>query len=164
MTDRAHQLPAEDPWLAAASVAARTHLHLVAQPLVDAPRPAAVKIAVHGEGTAGPVTEHVWLGEVAWGEDTVDGVVLNRPIELRAVQPGDPLRVERAAVEDWILGAGGVALGGFTVQVVRSGLGLLARRRHDRAWGLRFPPPHQVRLRPGDEADALVDLPLPGES
>ena len=164
MTHRAHLLPAEDPWLAAASAAARAHLHLLAQPLVDTPTTAAVKIAVHGEGTAGPVTEHVWLGEVALEDHAVHGVLLNRPVELRAVRPGARLRAEPAAVEDWILGVGGVALGGFTVQVVRSGLGRLARGRHDRAWGLRFPPPHRVRLRPGDRADALVDLPLPGES
>ncbi|GAA4693093.1 DUF2314 domain-containing protein [Nocardioides nanhaiensis] len=159
------ELPADDPWLSLVSRAARDHLDLLGQPSGARTRQqAAVKVPLStGEGP-GTSTEHVWLGEVELGEDVVRGVLLNRPVEPagRGVDPGSRLVVPRARVEDWILGLDGVAVGGFTVQLSRLHLGRLARRRHDRAWGLVFPPPGLVRLRPGDEAGALVDLPLPG--
>lgn len=160
------QLPAGDPWLSVVSRAARDHLDLVGQPPGARTRQqAAVKVPLAtGEGPD-TTTEHVWLGEVELGEDAVQGVLLNHPVEPagRGVGPGSRLVVPRACVEDWIQGLDGVAVGGFTVQLSRLHLGRLARRRHDRAWGLVFPPPGLVRLRPGNGANALVDLPLPGD-
>lgn len=169
MVSRAYGMPSDDPRLWVAAEAARLYLDHF-RLLAPHGEPAAVKVPLTGDvlvladvdAPAEPVqvTEQVWLADVEVGEASVSGRLLNRPVELDGA-PGMQVDVPIDEVADWIVGIGGRATGGFSVQVVRASLGRWARRRHDRAWGLRFPRPDQVCTYAGPEGEMVVPLPRP---
>ncbi|WP_345464629.1 DUF2314 domain-containing protein [Nocardioides marinquilinus] len=116
--------------------------------------------AVKAAFVEGDAVEHLWVVDVDFDGLTVTGTVVNEPLDLTGVRPGDRVDVELDEVEDWLFAVDGLAHGGFTIAAIRAGLGRLARRRHDRAWGLRFPD--EVLLVHGQSADParLDDHPL----
>jgi uncharacterized protein YegJ (DUF2314 family) len=92
--------------------------------------------------------EHMWLSEVDFDGRLVGGVLLNAPNHLKSVQQGDAVRLPLGGLEDWMYVIGGEVFGAFTVNLMRSRMGPEERREHDRAWGLDFGDPANVRVAP----------------
>ncbi|SHE45726.1 DUF2314 domain-containing protein [Pedobacter caeni] len=85
-----------------------------------------------------PIVEHMWISEVDFDGYSISGVLVNDPIELSNVQNGDFVEVPLNQISDWLFTSGGKTYGGFTIQVLRSGMDNQERKEHDEAWGLDF--------------------------
>lgn len=85
-----------------------------------------------------PIVEHMWINEVEFDGYTVSGVLVNDPLELSNVKNGDFVEVPLNQISDWLFTSGGKTYGGFTIQVLRSGMDQQERKEHDEAWGLDF--------------------------
>ena len=88
----------------------------------------------------------MWIGEVDFDGETISGVLMNAPNYLTSVKQGDAVRVPFAILSDWMMTADRRAYGGFTVQLLRAGMGRPERKQHDEAWGLDFGEPTDVRV------------------
>jgi len=54
-----------------------------------------------------PQVEHMWLNEVNFDGEFVDGFLLNSPNWLKSINAGDPVRLPLAEVADWMYVIGG---------------------------------------------------------
>lgn len=152
-----------DPGLEAAAAAAHATFGYFWRELTWERRrvvPALDLAAVKAPFADGDTVEHLWLDDVEFDGVSVAAVVASAPVTLSTVRPGDVARLEVDEVEDWLFAVDGVAYGGWTVRVVRGGMGRLRRRRHDRLWGLEFSD--QVRLVVGEDEhpERLDDHPM----
>jgi len=89
--------------------------------------------------------EHMWCDEVDFDGEILTGILINAPNWLTSVKEGDPVRAPFCHLADWMLTADGVAYGGYTVNLMRAGMGAKERTAHDEAWGLDFGDPDQIR-------------------
>ena len=95
----------------------------------------AVKVAVpRADGGA----EHVWLGRVAVGADSLRGTLDNDPEALPGWRIGDRVTAPRSAVTDWMFVERGVLRGAYTTRVLLSRMTPDARRRLVAAMGVRL--------------------------
>ena len=117
---------------------------------------ACVKVAF----SEGQLVEHMWLDSVRFDGQTVHGVLMNEPHDLKRVHEGDEVSAllsER--VNDWILASEAGVLGAHTVQLMRSRMGLKERRAQDEAWGFDFGDPTVVTLPPtGDDHPMAINM------
>ncbi|MEP9364880.1 DUF2314 domain-containing protein [Nocardioides sp. CN2-186] len=152
-------VPAETPELAAAMTSARGSIGIFWRELTwdqrrdDEPmlERASVQVAVADPDRPGFV-EHVWLEDLDFDGRQICGATTGS---------GGRVHATPEQIEDWLYSLFGTAYGGFTVQVHRSSLGLWERRRHDRAWRMRFGRPGDVRLMPeqDEHPEYLVEHP-----
>jgi uncharacterized protein YegJ (DUF2314 family) len=101
-----------------------------------------------GPATDTPEVEHMWLSEVDFDGRDVSGVLLNSPNWLKTIKQGDPVRLPLGHISDWMYAISGEVFGAYTVNLLRSRMGRREREEHDRAWGLNFGDPANVRVAP----------------
>jgi uncharacterized protein YegJ (DUF2314 family) len=63
--------------------------------------------------------EYMWVRVAAVDDRYIVGRLDNRPAFVRAVRPGQKVRVPRAGLNDWLIVRGGQLEGGFTLKVVQ---------------------------------------------
>jgi len=59
--------------------------------------------------------EHLWVRVLGIGEDHLTGTLDNRPHNLKSLRQGQPVKVPRNLVRDWLILSDGRMLGGFTL-------------------------------------------------
>ncbi len=62
--------------------------------------------------------EYMWLTVTAVDAQHIYGQLDNDPATVRAVRRGQPVRVSRAGLNDWLFTQGAERIGGFTVKVL----------------------------------------------
>jgi uncharacterized protein YegJ (DUF2314 family) len=62
--------------------------------------------------------EFMWVSVAAVDDRFIVGRLDNRPAYVRAVRPGQKVRVPRTGLNDWLIVRGGQLEGGFTLKVV----------------------------------------------
>lgn len=90
--------------------------------------------------------EQMWIGDVEFDGDSISGTLLNSPNWLTSVEEGDSVSMPFGHLTDWMLTADGRAYGGFTVNLMRSRMGVSERQKHDQAWGLEFGAPTDIQV------------------
>ena len=101
-----------------------------------------------------PSAEQMWVSDIEFDGDTIQGILLNQPNWVRSVQEGDPVTIRLDEISDWMYVIDDHVYGGYTVQSIRAEMSPQEREAHDDAWGLIFPDPSTVKLMP-DDWDAL---------
>src|SRR5262249_48416504 len=76
----------------------------------------------------------------------VSGVLMNSPHWLKSIKEGDPVRVPLGQISDWMYVIKDEVFGAYTVNLLRSRMGLRERQEHDAAWGLDFGDPTKGRV------------------
>ena len=89
-------------------------------------------------GKKGPIVEHMWISEVSFDGDLIQGVLINAPDHLTNIRKGARVEVPLSQISDWLFACMGKTYGGFTVQAMRSAMAGEERAAHDAAWGLDF--------------------------
>ncbi|WP_295476755.1 DUF2314 domain-containing protein [uncultured Pseudomonas sp.] len=150
-----YSVESEDPELQRAVAAARSTFKFFYRELsweyrriIPALDMAAVKVAfpVEQAGPDEPSVENMWVSDIEFDGQTLRGVLLNEPHWVHSLQAGDPVSVPFTDLVDWMYVCAGQVYGGFTVDVMRSGMDDPARAEHDAAWGLAFGEPGFVVL------------------
>lgn len=95
-----------------------------------------------------PAVEQMWFSDIWYDGQFVTGRLMNTPQHLKSVKAGDPVRRPLAEISDWMYAIGDDAYGGFTVNLLRSRMGLKERKEYDKMWGLKFGDPAKTRLVP----------------
>ena len=90
------------------------------------------------DGHDQPIVEHMWINEINFDGHKITGALVNKPNQLTNVSVGDKVMKDLSDISDWMFASGGKVYGGFTVQVMRSGMSSKERTSHDQAWGLDF--------------------------
>ena len=98
------------------------------------------------EGLDEPKVEHMWINNIYFDGEMVEGVLLNTPNELTNVKNGDRVEIPLSQVSDWLFSTRDKTYGGFTIQVLRSEMTEKERKEHDEAWGLDFGDYNDVLL------------------
>lgn len=106
---------------------------------------------------AKPKAEQMWIGDVTFDGRTVRGRLLNSPNHLTSVAAGDMVSRTLDEITDWLYSISDRAYGGFTIAVLRARMSAAERTEHDRAWGLTFGGPADVRLVPRWDDGATPD-------
>ncbi len=96
----------------------------------------------------GTDVEHMWLNDVDFDGQMIRGVLLNSPNWLKTISEGDSVCIPLEQISDWMYSIGGEVYGAYTVNLMRSRMGVRERREHDSAWGLDFGDPNKIRLVP----------------
>ena len=89
-------------------------------------------------GQTEPVVEHMWINNIYFDGEIITGELVNDPNELTNVKKGDTITRKINEIGDWMISIQGKTYGGFTIQVMRSGMNNKERKSHDKAWGLDF--------------------------
>ncbi|MGF1579558.1 MAG: DUF2314 domain-containing protein [Gemmataceae bacterium] len=92
--------------------------------------------------------EHMWVDEVDFDGEHIQGVLASSPNSVRSVESGDEVSLAMKELSDWMFVINDKAYGGFTVQVLRSRMSLTERKEHDGLWGFDFGNPDEVRTPP----------------
>ena len=90
--------------------------------------------------------EQMWINDVQFDGRIIRGTLLNQPNELTSVRQGDQVEVPLSRVNDWLIEINGQVLGAFTVNLMRSRMGLDERQQHDQAWGMEFGDPDIISV------------------
>ncbi|AUC77620.1 MULTISPECIES: DUF2314 domain-containing protein [unclassified Olleya] len=90
------------------------------------------------EGREAPLVEHMWISDIDFDGELITGVLQNAPNKLTNVAEGDTITRKLSEISDWMLSIDRKTYGGYTIQVLRSGMTEEARVQHDKAWGLDF--------------------------
>jgi len=90
------------------------------------------------DGQSDPIVEHMWINNINFDGITVTGELVNQPNELTNIKNGDIITRKIKEIGDWMISINGQTYGGFTIQVMRSGMNEKERQNHDNAWGLNF--------------------------
>ena len=98
------------------------------------------------EGVAEPITEHMWIDQINFDGELINGVLINSPNQLTNIANGDTVSIPLDKIDDWMFSTQGKTYGGFTIQALRSMMTSKEKEEHDKAWGLDF----------GDFNDILV--------
>lgn len=90
--------------------------------------------------------EHMWIDQIFFDGETIQGVLINQPNQVTSVSEGDEISLTLPKIEDWLCEFDDNAYGGYSIQVIRSRMTPEERTSHDEAWGLNFPEIGSVRL------------------
>ena len=91
-----------------------------------------VKVALpHAAGV-----EHVWLGNPRMEADSVVGVVEDAPMYATQTTKGSLVRVDRAAISDWMYLENGKLRGGYTMRIAIDRLPAAQRDEQRRSFGI----------------------------
>lgn len=162
--------PADDEELAAAFAAARRtfkyfwrEMTWEQRRIVPGTELSAVKAAFQDPGAPIEDVEHMWLGDVSFDGDVLEGTLLNAPNVVESVQKDDRIALAPDRIEDWMYAVSGRVFGAYTVQVLRARMEPDEREQHDDAWGFDFGDPKKVELVPrwpGHEGDPDREHPM----
>lgn len=105
--------------------------------------------------------EQMWVNELTFDGETIEGTLMNRPNNLRTVRQGSRVKVPLSRITDWMYTISDKAYGGFSIDHIRKGQSEAERAGHDAAWGLDFGPVGEVTLTPEwGAADPNVEHPM----
>ena len=109
-----------------------------------------------------PIVEHMWINEINFDGEKINGVLMNAPNELTNIAIGDSVSVALNEISDWMLAIQGKTYGGYTIQVLRSNMSEKERKNHDNAWGLDFGDFNyiQVLFEQKEHPENLVEHPM----
>ena len=93
-----------------------------------------VKVAVPHAGGH----EHLWLGDLVLGRDSLRGTVQNASVYVPGLTMGRRLAAPRVAVTDWMFVEAGVLRGAYTTRVLLRRMPADERRRLLAAMGVRL--------------------------
>lgn len=85
-----------------------------------------------------PIVEHMWVNEVWFDGENIQGVLANEPQQVSNVKVGERVTKPLSEVSDWLFSIAGKTYGGFTIHVLRTQMPEAERKAHDEAWGLDF--------------------------
>ena len=85
-----------------------------------------------------PIEEYLWLNEIQFDGEQIQGVLMNSPYELTNVKEGDRVTFPLTELIDWLLVSGAEVCGGFTIQYFRSQMDEAERKQRDEQWGIDF--------------------------
>ncbi len=85
-----------------------------------------------------PIEEYLWLNEIQFDGEQIEGVLMNSPYELTNVKEGDVVTFALTELIDWLLVSGDQVCGGFSIQYFRSQMDEAERKQHDEQWGIDF--------------------------
>ena len=108
---------------------------------------ACVKMKFHQEHSSGsPVVEHMWINDIDFDGIHVKGFLVNQPDVLTNIKEGDFVEIPLCEISDWLFAIEKKAYGGFTIQVLRAAMDKKDRKKHDKAWGLKFGEPDRIQV------------------
>jgi len=90
--------------------------------------------------------EQMWVKELEFDGVRLKGRLLNAPNWLTSVKEGDSVDRPFSDLTDWMMTADDRAYGGYTVNLMRANMSERERQDHDRAWGLDFGDPNEIRI------------------
>lgn len=97
-------------------------------------------------GQTEPLIEHMWINNINFDGEIITGELVNDPNQLTNVTKGDLVSKPISEIDDWMISIQGKVYGGFTIQVMRSGMSEKERKSHDTAWGLDFGDYNEILL------------------
>ena len=108
------------------------------------------------------VVEHMWINNINFDGETIIGELVNDPNQLTNVKKGDFITRKIEEIGDWMISIQGKTYGGFTIQVMRSGMSDQERLNHDKAWGLDFGDCTEVLLvhKQKENPENLIEHPM----
>jgi len=54
------------------------------------------------EGVAEPITEHMWIDQINFDGELINGVLINSPNQLTNIANGDTVSIPLDKIDDWI--------------------------------------------------------------
>ena len=114
------------------------------------------------EGRETPLVEHMWISDIDFDGELITGVLKNSPNKLTNVAEGDTITRKLSEISDWMLSIDRKTYGGYTIQVLRSGMTEEARKQHDNAWGLDFGDPNNILVayQQEENEENLIEHPM----
>jgi uncharacterized protein YegJ (DUF2314 family) len=94
----------------------------------------------------GPTHEVMWINDLNFDGKTISGILVNKPQWIDSLSQGDEIKITLDQIVDWMYAVNGKAYGAFTVNVIRSNMGIKERKAHDKAWGLDFGNPAMTEI------------------
>ena len=139
-----------------------------------------VKVAFTQQTDNGQTAEHMWINDVQFDGNNVEGILINSPNELTNIAHGDFVNVPLNQISDWLFATyssqkpktgllklfsstpSPKTFGGFTIQAMRSEMTNQGRKEHDRAWKLDFGDFNEVLLvnEQKDKSENLIEHPM----
>ncbi len=114
------------------------------------------------DGQSEPIIEHMWVNDIDFDGETIIGKLANNPNQLTNIKNGDVVMRKVEEISDWMISILGKTYGGFTIQVMRSGMSDEERQNHDKAWGLDFGDYNEVLLvyEQKEKPENLIEHPM----
>jgi uncharacterized protein YegJ (DUF2314 family) len=84
------------------------------------------------------VTEHMWVANIVNVEGGFSGQLVNQPLYLQRIGPGDVVFVADKQVSDWYVIDAGRLIGGYTLRVLRTRMTPEERAAEDATLDYRF--------------------------
>ena len=114
------------------------------------------------EGQTEPIIEHMWINNIVFDGETITGELVNEANQLTNISKGDIVSKRVNEIGDWMISSQGKTYGGFTIQVMRSGMSDKERQNHDNAWGLDFGDFNEVLLvyEQKEKKENLIEHPM----
>ncbi|MEO5564012.1 MAG: DUF2314 domain-containing protein [Chitinophagaceae bacterium] len=67
-------------------------------------------------------TEHMWLNQLHFENDTLFGVLDNDPVNATSFKAGDSLEIKKEMISDWLYVRNNKMVGGYTIKALYSGM------------------------------------------
>ena len=90
--------------------------------------------------------EYMWIDNIYFDGTYIQGVLINEPNSLTNIKNGDKVTIKLGELCDWIFAINREVYGAFTVNLIRSEMSEEEREEHDKAWGLNFGNPNDIKL------------------
>lgn len=103
-----------------------------------------------------PEAEHMWVQDVDFDGQVVSGNLLNSPNWLKLIKAGDEVRMPLEEITDWMYVIDSEVYGAYTVNLMRARMDQRERKEHDKAWGLNFGDPEQIRVVPDQKSGGVI--------
>lgn len=97
-----------------------------------------VKAYFDDPGAAAQGGEHMWVRHIEYDGKTITGELADTPRHLRSVRAGQQVSFPLEHLSDWLYVDSGVAVGAFTVRVLRTRMNAEERQAHDSQYPFRF--------------------------
>lgn len=82
--------------------------------------------------------EHLWLTVQSLSNSSVTGIITSRPMFITSPKPYDTVEILLKQLSDWLYVRDGRAVGGYTVQLLRSRMTASQKAQHDSAYPFTF--------------------------
>lgn len=100
---------------------------------LNSPQPSQQAFSVKLLVSDGQHGEHMWVAPVRFDQGKFYGQINNVPERVRGVKLGDEVSVSANEISDWMFVDRGRLIGGYTIRVLRDGLGAAEKRQFDRS-------------------------------
>jgi uncharacterized protein YegJ (DUF2314 family) len=117
--DPVEMVEADDAEMAAAEQKARDTLDDFIKALQN-PSPTQSDFGVKHAFKDGDTVEHMWITDLTYEQGTFSGQLGNDPGLVKNISNGDPVKINRSEVEDWLYFDGEDMIGGYTAKLLIS--------------------------------------------